>query len=220
MSEPLFQCRTVRDGDASVVEYSHGVWDEEPVTHELDGQRYPAKRRTEVLLRPTSVMLREVLHLQGVGLPTDARGRTLQPTRVLVELRHDALLEAPERLRDAGGGRIPDARWPAILEEAVYIVDKARGEGRWRRNLQVRITATQVTDAVARIRAGATLSPPATYSREELGWDAARRCFWLHRSTEYPYTGEVREDRHSLDEAEVRTVVEGIPAARLAAVLR
>lgn len=220
MSESRFQCVTVRDGDESRVEYAHSVWDEAIVTHEVGGQRHPARRRTEVLLRPTSVVLREVLHLQGDAQPTDARGLPLQPMRLLIELSHDALLAAPERLYAAGKGGIPDAHWPEVLEEAVYIVDKARGEGRWRRDLHVRITTDQVTDAVARIRGGATLTPPAAYSREHIRWDAARGCFSLHRSTQNPYTGQVREDRHSLDEAGVRAIVEGIPAARLVALLR
>lgn len=207
-------------GDALVVRYRCEVWHRPPVPYTLDGRTFSATRCVELGLLPDSVEVICQYHLTGEGVPREPSGRSVTPEETLARQSHADFLADRSPITAAGAPWFDAADWPSILDEAARLLERSREEGRWRRNLEVPVTAAQVDEALKRLRAGKVLQAASPYTDHRFRWDAERETFTEHSSTTNPYSGEERRSISPISDARMREVLEGIPGERLAKLLR
>lgn len=198
-------------GGEIVVRYRSEVWPGVVSPYDLDGETFRATLCVELNLLPDAVELLKQHHLAGDGVPRAPSGANVTPEEVICSVSHEAFLADRAAIQQAGAEWFPPEAWPAILDEATFILKKARAEGRWRRSLEVRITAEQVDEALQRMRQGARLQTSAPFSSLRYWWDSAGGHFVEQRRTENPYSGELREDQSPIGAQRMRAVLEAIP---------
>ena len=178
------------------------TFDDSPVHYELG-------------ILPDRVELRRIILIGGEGAPLDEHGCTIHPEEVLVEQAHAAFLADPSPIAEAGAARFTDPLWPSALDEAAYIITKAREEGGWRRHLEVRNTAAQVDAAIRKMKAARVRLQASThYTDLTYWWDPAQGTFMEDSYMSHPYGGEDRSSLGPVSEDTVRDVLLRRPYAR------
>lgn len=207
MEANKFQNIPKRHGDGFLICYEFNVWPDELGKVDYQGTAYACTFRYTMELLELAVQIVKVGHITDEKAPSESYyGKPKVALPPLVQMSHAEFLADAKPLMDA----TPHFKDGQLMEDARYILNKAKDEGHWRKNLHIRNSYASITKVLEAMKAGQTVYHGASSTDIRYWYDGAAGEYMALFVTTNPYTNEETRDERRMDEAGMRAELEAL----------